>query len=60
MYRASTNSTYVRNIVSKFGVFDSQEGVKMMTFMLVVRENYISIVISHSAAFHYVPIGETL
>ncbi len=52
---------YVRNIVSKlFQVFDSQEWVKMMILMLTVRENYISVVITHSAAFHNVPIGEPL
>ncbi len=28
--------------------------------MLVVRENYIFVVITHSAAFHNVSIGETL
>ncbi len=32
----------------------------MMTLMLVVRENYISVVITHSAAFYNVPVGETL
>ncbi len=32
----------------------------MMTLTLVVKENYISVVITHSAAFHNVPIGETL
>ncbi len=32
----------------------------MMTLMLVVRENDIAVVITHSASFHNVPIGETL
>ncbi len=32
----------------------------MMTLILVVRENYISVVKTNSAAFHNVPTGETL
>ncbi len=32
----------------------------MITLTLVVKENYISGVLTHYAAFHNVPIGETL